>query len=99
MPILNRLPQTFGPYVIDAITQVAVTTQTNCRRVDVYENGQAGTADYLVRSPTNASPQITKPAGQKWSITCEGTYYPSGTVIAYIISSTGSMNFVQEEYP
>lgn len=89
-------------FTVDNITQLAIKTKTNCTKIVLYENDQAGTSDYLVRAPTATSPQATKPAGQKWEIPmgfAPGRYYPAGTIVGYIVLVSGSVTWVQEEYP
>lgn len=86
-------------FTVDNITLIAVaTSKNNTRRLVLYENDQAGTSDYIIRSPLSTSPALTKPAGSKWEIPLTSAVPPS-TIVGYIIMVSGSVTFCQEEYP
>lgn len=73
-----------------------IIAHSYCSRIVIYENGQAGTADYLLRMPKSYSPQITRPAGSKTEIS--GKTFSPNEVVGYIASATGSLTMAQEEY-
>jgi hypothetical protein len=85
-------------FTVDAVGDPeAVVAQSDCMEITVYENDQAGTADYLVRVPFKASPAVTKPAGTKYIFRKGGSGFSKGSVAGYVEMVTGSVTFAQEE--
>lgn len=79
--------------------QVVIQSASGATRVVVYENNQAGTADYLIRMPTSTSPQVTRPAGSKTEFfSAKDERFYSGQTVAFISTASGTLTFIQEEY-
>lgn len=92
--------KTFGPFTVDAIPpdeQIVARTVTS--EIVVYENNQAGTADVLLRAPSSADAQVTRPAGQRISLKPQsgGLVFTPGEVVATVSVGVGSIQMVQEE--
>ncbi len=88
-------------FTTDAIgNDEPIVTQTACRRVVIYENDQAATADYKLRFPTSSDVQITRPAGSKTELTVDISrpFWFAGETIAYIAAASGTLTMVQEEW-
>lgn len=88
-------------FTVDAVgNDEPVTVQTDCRRVVVYENNQAGSADYTVRAPFSTSPAVTRPAGSKTEFSRESGQggFRAGETIAFVAMVSGSVTFVREEH-
>lgn len=78
-------------------TAAPVSVATVCRKVRLYENAQAGTANWTLQIPSNADTAITIPAGAVHEIENPGGLFQPGQVAAYIAAASGTMTFVQEE--
>lgn len=93
------MPQTYTFTTDAAAPDEAISPREYCSLIVIYENNQAGTADYKIRMPSSTSPQITRPAGAKTEIrSSPGTQFAPGVAVAYISAASGSLTFVQEEY-
>lgn len=75
-------------------TAIPVTT-SDCKRVIIYEDDQAGTTDYYISATGSDSDRVTKPAGAKKEF-ASSSFYNIGT-ISYIKSAVGSVTFCKEE--
>jgi hypothetical protein len=89
-------------YTIDAIGNPEPVTCTIpgsvCAIITVFENAQAGTADYDVYAPLINSAPIRKPAGSKHEFRAQGTYrFSEGEIVGYLAAASGSMTFAQVE--
>jgi hypothetical protein len=88
-------------FTTDALsTDEQIIAHTPCTKIVVYEDNQAGTADYKIRAPLSTDSQITCPAGSKRVFTPDAfrpCFYPS-EVVGYIAAASGSLNMVQEEH-
>lgn len=79
---------------VNSISYTPVITNSWCAKIEIYENNQAGTTDYLVSDSGSDGTAITRPAGSK--LTIYRVCPPNQTVI-YVKSVTGSVVFAQEE--
>jgi hypothetical protein len=86
---------------VNSGSQTAVTVLTDCRKVVVYENAQAGTTDYFVRIPAAGDAQIQKVGGSKHEIFAHsqpGGWFPAGFQVCTLQTVSGSPTFVIEEH-
>ena len=91
-------PKTYS-FTVDAITLVPITVQSDeCFSVEIMEDNQAGTSDYVVRMPTAADSVVTRPAGSRTAIPASRRgRYLQGNIIGYTKTSSGSWTMVQIE--
>jgi len=83
---------------VDNLSLHAVTVQSVCRKVTIYENDQAGTTDWILAAPTANDAQITKPAGSKKEFErSPGVFWNPGDVVGYVKAVTGTITLAQEE--
>ncbi len=92
------MAQTYTFTVDNLGSPEAITAQSVCYRVTIYEDAQAGTTDYKVRRPSAASAAVTRPAGAKTVFEAPaGKFFQPGDVIGYAETVTGAVTFAQEE--
>lgn len=91
-------PKTYS-FTVDAITPVAITVQSDqCFQVEVMENNQAGTSDYVLRMPTAADSAVTRPAGSRTAIPASRRgRFMQGDTIGTVVATAGSWTMVQIE--
>lgn len=85
-------------FVVDNITLVAITAQTECAQIEIFENNQAGTSDYIIRLPAQTDDAVTRPAGSKTMIPAlrRGRYLV-GDIAGYTITTAGTWTMCQLE--
>lgn len=81
---------------VNSSTYTAVTVQTVCRKVTVYEDAQAGTTDYYLSGAGGDSDRVQKPAGSKKEFESTRPLQPN-EILGYIKTVSGSVSFAQEE--
>ena len=78
-----------------------IVAQTSCNVVTIYEQGQAGTANYRVAAPAASDPKILRPAGSRTIFDYRGKFrsfsLAAGQIIGYIETISGALEFAQEE--
>lgn len=88
--------------VVGASVPVAVVPQQNgTTRILLYENGGGSTQNLLWMAPTSSDTQVTRPAGAEIELNVKPGSVPASSVppLGYLLSASGSLNIVQEEYP
>ena len=93
------MPLTYT-FTVDAVgNDEAVTAQSDCHRITIFENAQTGTADYTVRRPDSISAAVTIPAGAKhvFERMNGATAFRRGQIVGYVAAASGSMTFAQVE--
>jgi hypothetical protein len=82
-------------FTVDAIgDDEPVTAQSNCQKITVFENEQAGTANYTVRRHSRNAPAVTIPAGAKFVF--EGPFL-KGQTAGFVAAASGSFTMAQVE--
>jgi hypothetical protein len=82
-------------FTVDAIgDDEPVTSESNCQRITIFENAQAGAADYTVRRHSRTATAVTIPAGAKFVF--EGPFL-KGVVVGYVAAASGSFTMAQVE--
>lgn len=79
----------------------AVIVQSEmAQRIEIYEQGSAGTADYRVASPSTSDPSVLRPAGSRIAFVANPDYdgwFLKGQVVGYVETVSGVITFAQEE--
>lgn len=86
---------TTSTFSLDSTAYVAVTATTVCHYITVYEAAQAGTTQIYLKAPGSNSTPVTRPAGQR--ITLTGSFQP-GVIAGYVKAvSVVTITMDQEE--
>lgn len=85
-------------FTIDSITLVAITAQSECFQVEVFEDNQAGTSDYILRLPAQTDSAVTRPAGSKTMIpAARRGRFQQGDIVGYTKTASGTWTMSQLE--
>ncbi len=89
-------------FVVDNTAQVPIVAQSNAHEIEIYENDQAGSTDYIIYAPLASSPAVTRPAGTKTEIrpSIGATHQPFfivGQIVGYVKTISGSITMAQVE--
>jgi hypothetical protein len=82
-------------FAVDAVgADEPVIAQSNCDEIEIFEQGQAGTANYTVREHSTAASAIEVPAGAKYTFKGD---FRKGQTVGHVALASGSANFAQKE--
>jgi hypothetical protein len=86
-------------FTVDAVgDDEPVIAQSPCFRITIFEDAQAGTANYTVRKPDPGSTAITIPAGAKHVFErLHGSAFSKGQIVGYVAAASGSFTMAQVE--
>ena len=86
-------------FTVDAIALVAITAETQCAAVELMEDNQAGTSDYVIRIPDQTDDAVTRPAGSRTLIEAKRRgQFLAGDIVGYTKTVSGSWTMCQLEY-
>jgi len=73
---------------------LTLTANSDCRYVQIMEDAQAGTTNYLVKAPATGNTAITVPAGKIFTFSGP---FQFGATVGFVKTSTANVTFDQVE--